>query len=380
MKPRSPVHRFLAVLPALALAACVDGMNPTSPGNLGSKVEGSLAQIAPQAQQRAALFARASAEVLALPQTVFADDDETTDQLVFGVEQPGVANSIRGVMARQGIPASAFRIEVTEPIRFLKSLQDEFRPTIGGIQIHFPGYLCTLGFNVSHAGGRSFITNSHCTNTQGENDGTQYWQPLSTVNGTQIAHEADDPAYSSSGCSAGLVCRRSDAARAVYEAGVESTQGAIAKTTDLNSLTYAGEFSITEQSSNDTFSGTINKVGRTTGWTAGNVSATCVTVNVSGTSYQLLCQTMVFKRGKKIVGSGDSGSPAFQIISGDNVRLVGILWGGSFSGDRFVFSPVKNIVAELGGFDATGAGSGGGGEDPPEDPPCIPRGNGRNCK
>ena len=43
---------------------------------------------------------------------------------------------------------------------------------MGGIQIHFSGYLCTMGFNVDHAGGRSFITNSHCTSRQGGTEGT----------------------------------------------------------------------------------------------------------------------------------------------------------------------------------------------------------------
>jgi hypothetical protein len=42
----------------------------------------------------------------------------------------------------------------------------------------------------------------------------------------------------------------------------------------------------------------------------------------------------------------------FQILSGNNVRLVGILWGGSSSGDSFVFSPISGIQAELGTLDA----------------------------
>ena len=46
------------------------------------------------------------------------------------------------------------------------------------------------------------------------------------------------------------------------------------------------------------------------------------------------------------VGSGDSGSPVFQIDSGTDVGLVGILWGGSGS-RSFVFSPLSQVESEI---------------------------------
>jgi hypothetical protein len=48
------------------------------------------------------------------------------------------------------------------------------------------------------------------------------------------------------------------------------------------------------------------------------------------------------------VGGGDSSSPAFKIISGDNVQLYGILWGGDSAGTMFVYSPLSNVEDELG--------------------------------
>jgi hypothetical protein len=75
-------------------------------------------------------------------------------------------------------------------------------------------------------------------------------------------------------------------------------------------------------------------------------------VNVSGTTITLLCQTLVSSSGT-IVGSGDSGSPVFQISSGSDVTLTGILWGGNSSGTMFVFSPLKNVQDELGSMTAT---------------------------
>ena len=87
----------------------------------------------------------------------------------------------------------------------------------------------------------------------------------------------------------------------------------------------------------------VNKVGRTTGWSQGQVTATCTNTNVSGSNITELCQDFV----SASVGSGDSGSPVFAISGGDNVTLLGILWGGSGS-SSFVFSPLSNIKGELG--------------------------------
>jgi predicted cobalt transporter CbtA len=67
----------------------------------------------------------------------------------------------------------------------------------------------------------------------------------------------------------------------------------------------------------------------------------------------LLCQTFVSNPGgAAVVGGGDSGSGVFSIRGRDNVRLLGILWGGSGS-TTFVFSPLKSIQDELGAMTAT---------------------------
>ena len=87
---------------------------------------------------------------------------------------------------------------------------------------------------------------------------------------------------------------------------------------------------------------TVNKVGRTTGWSQGMVTATCVDTGVSRTKIVQLCQTHV----SATVGSGDSGSPVFKLGGGagaDDVSLSGILWGGNNAGTSLVFSPLANI-------------------------------------
>ncbi|MBA3318171.1 MAG: hypothetical protein H0T50_08790 [Gemmatimonadales bacterium] len=289
---------------------------------------------------------QASTQVLSMRGTVYVDADEARNRVKVGVERGTSDAQVRAALARVGVPVSAALVEEVEPVRFAATLQSQVRPVPGGVQINFPGFLCTLGFNARKGGQRSFITNSHCTTTQGGNEGTPYWQPSQNVAPAQIATEVDDPRYRrGDGCPAGRRCRRSDAARAAYASGTASTLGSIARTTGANngSLTIAGSFSITGEGA-PVVGQTANKVGRTTGWTRGGITNTCVNTNVSGSNITQLCQTFVSAG----VGSGDSGSPVFlRPGSGSNVTLLGILWGGSGSG-TFVFSPMANVEAELG--------------------------------
>lgn len=349
MIPRNFAGRAVAVGAAtLLLAACQDAPLPTAPDTRGAR--------SAQANDRLeALFQKSSPEVMALPGTVFADNDEVAGRLVFGIEHMAAARGVRAALSRLGIADADYSIELTPPIELAATLRDVWRPTQAGIQIHFTRYVCSLGFNADKGAERSFVTASHCTATQGGTEGTVYYQPTSSVDPTVIATEVDDPAYVKGGsCPKGKKCRWSDASRALYSADVASTRGAIAKTTgaDNNSLTVAGSFTVTSQDNTTTSFpvGTVaNKVGRTTGWTQGPVSRTCVNTSVSGSTVYLYCQTFVTAG----VAGGDSGSGVFQITSGDNVRLLGILWGGASDNSYFVFSPLASVERELGTLVAT---------------------------
>jgi hypothetical protein len=348
--PRTNSLRVL-VAASLVVAACSTS-EPIAPSSGGA--EPALGQD--RQAQMADWFSRGSPAALAVAGAVFADHDEQRGRLVFGVEHAAARRGIQRALAAQGIPEDAYEVRITEPIYQVATLRDRWRPTQGGIQIHFGQFLCTLGFNADDGTERSFITNSHCTNTQGGVESTQYYQPTSTVDPTVVATEVEDPKYFRGGaCPRGRKCRYSDASRALYSSGVASTRGVIAKTSGPNtgSLDVTGQFNVTAQDNTSTsYSGTMNKVGRTTGWTQGTVTNTCVNVNVSGTNITQLCQTIV-QSSAVIVGGGDSGSGVFQVSGGDNVTLVGILWGGSSDGTLFVFSPLKNIRDELGAITAT---------------------------
>ena len=116
-----------ALVVSAALWACADVPEPVGP-----------ADQTPDAAVRRqdplpGWFAKASPEVLALPGTVFADHDEANNRLLFGVENAAAIPGVRNALTRLGIPASAFAIEVTEPIHQVATLRDRWRPTQGGI-------------------------------------------------------------------------------------------------------------------------------------------------------------------------------------------------------------------------------------------------------
>src|SRR5947199_4171844 len=100
---------------------------------------------------------------------------------------------------------------------------------------------------------------------------------------------------------------------------------------------------------------TVNKVGRTTGWSQGQVTNTCVNTGVSGSKIVQLCQDWV----SASVGPGDSGSGVFAITSGTDVQLRGTPWGGTGPGTVFVYSPIPTIqyTAEPGPISTSAFGS-----------------------
>ena len=296
-----------------------------------------------------------------VPGTVFVDNDETINRIKIGVENVNAIGQIRAALAQRGLPDEAVVIERAEPIVPVASLRDRDRPVRAGVQINFPGFLCSVGFNVTTADGPGFITASHCTSTQGGTESTPYWQPTSSIDPTQIATEADDPVYTKGGaqCPKGKSCRRSDASRANYVDAAASNNGLakIARTSGVNNgdLTIVGTFTITKDDCDDgncaEVGEAVDKIGRTTGWTSGNLTNKCVNTGVQGSRIVQLCQNFVSAG----VGSGDSGSDVFQVISlgtvtTGTVRLSGVLWGGSSSGTQFVYSPLANVRAELKAF------------------------------
>lgn len=290
---------------------------------------------------------------------VFLDIDETRNRLRIGVDRAAPAATIRGLartLREAGVPRQAVIFERTDPIYFLETLRDKVRPVPGAMQLRFSQFLCTLGFNALREGLSGFVTNSHCTDQQGrvnQRRPTLYYQPLEQVEDQFIGTERVDPAYfrNQSGCPRGARCRFSDSAWAEYDFAGLSAGDEIARTTGVNDGSIdidldnpRFDITVKDDSGNQTVGTTVNKIGRTTGWTQGPVSGSCIDTGVAGSNFFLLCQDFVDAG----VGGGDSGSNVFRQTGGDDVTLVGILWGGNSEGTLFVYSPYSAVKSELG--------------------------------
>ena len=304
-----------------------------------------------QAQSRQALevLNQRLLPLFELAGVVFTDGEERSGRLVVGVLDRGAEGLVRAQLAQLGVPSESVDLVETEPIHRVVTLRDQVRPVVAGLQIRFSQYVCSLGFNAVLGSTSGYVTAAHCSTNQGAIDGTQYYQPANQVPDEFIGTEVADPAFfRGNGCPRGRKCRYSDSNFSAGDSAVNFTLGGIARTTGPNngSLEIAGAFSIGGQGA-ATIGQTANKVGRTTGWTQGAVTRTCVNTGVSGSNIVLLCQDFV-ENDVQIVAGGDSGSPVFRINSNGRVTLLGNLWGGNSSGTQFVYSPIAYIERELG--------------------------------
>ncbi len=294
-------------------------------------------------------------QVFEVEGVTLTDIDEVRNRLRIGVESEESVEHVLGALAAAGVPREAVIVEKVEPILPMETLRDKVRPLVGGVQINFPGYLCTYGFTAVRSNVLGFVTASHCTNVQGGVESTPYWQPLEALD-TFIGTEIADPLYTwRLGCPRGRICRYSDSAFARLASGVEANLGLLARTDGLGSLNIAETFRITAEATRRLTGELLNKVGRTTGWSQGPITQTCVNTSVTGTRIVLLCQDFV----RASVAAGDSGSPVFKITNGSDATLYGLLWGGNSSGTSFVYSPIGNIQRsdELGSLRTCAVGS-----------------------
>ena len=303
-----------------------------------------------QSQQALEVLHERLLPVFELAGVVFTDADETSGRLVVGVLDRGVEGLVRRRVAQLGVPAASVDLVETEPIVRVATLRDKVRPVVAGLQIRFSQFVCSLGFNAWLGSTPGYVTAAHCSSRQGEVDGTEYYQPLNQVPEEFIGTEVADPAFfrAVDGCPLGRRCRYSDSNFSAGDSAVSFALGTIARTTGPNngSLEIAGEFSIVGEGA--AVVGQIaNKVGRTTGWTQGVVTRTCVNTGVSASNIVLLCQDFV-ENNQPIVAGGDSGSPVFRANNSGRATLLGNLWGGNASGTLFVYSPIANIERELG--------------------------------
>jgi hypothetical protein len=318
---------------------------------LGKASVGSLVPVARQARytfsQLKAWEDESSLEILALPGVVSTDIDEMINRLRVGVESISLhRDPVESTLRSLGVPLDSLVIDEVEPIRFESSLQGKHRPILGGLQIQSGEGTCTLGFNAKRSGVQGFVTNSHCTLTQGGVEGTTFGQPLlANVVGTETV---DPTYYTGEDCPAGRRCRYSDAAFVRNAVGITFDQGRVAAAA-LNGPTWNGtsKYRITSET-NPLANQSVMKIGRTTGRTVGTVTQTCVKLNVANTNITMTCQATASYSSS----GGDSGSPIVSNTSSD-VSLKGIHWGSNGA-----FSSIGNIqlAIELGSLQTCASG------------------------
>lgn len=292
-------------------------------------------------------------DLMAIPGVVMLDADEGKNRVRVGVERglgTAAVDQVSAALSSFGVPKGAVIVEAVDPIFQLATVRDRVRPVPAGVQIAFGGFVCSGGFNATRAGVAGLVTASHCTNTQGGVEGTVLYQNTNTSS-NRIGVETADPTYfTGSPCPSGRRCRYSDSAFYRYDSSSLRELARIARTTGLGSLTIsttAPRFTITGTANFPSQGQTLNKVGRTTGWSRGTVAFTCTNINVSGSNITQLCQDGV----NATVAGGDSGSDVFSgstSSSNTNTTLYGVLWGGSSTGTQFIFSAWENVIDELG--------------------------------
>jgi hypothetical protein len=269
------------------------------------------------------------------------DADELANRVTMMIAPSSDEEAVREQVARAGVPISAIRFYKTASAVTAASLRDRFRPTGGGIQIRNSiGQRCTLGFNVTTwpAQQPGLLTASHCASGSfGAGSVGESVYQNSVVSGDLVGSISTNPAFNltAAACGSFSLCANADAMFVSYGSGV-SWSKRVAFTASM-AVNYNSNGSISQTgwwtnvvAAGSVFQGqSVDKMGRTTGWSRGTVSNTCVNGDVSST-YRILCSHTV--TGSR-VGQGDSGAPVFIPPASGQITQpltpLGVLFAGN---------------------------------------------------
>jgi hypothetical protein len=252
------------------------------------------------------------------------DVDEVHNRVFAGVRDEAAIRDVHSEATRIGVPADAIHVEIQPAPERRSTVRDWTSRLAGGYQIQFgpePWQICTMGFNAYHGGAWKFVTNSHCTWAYFAYDGGTITQPTWFA-GNEVGNESNDRGkYACNGWFTS--CRKADAAYIQHNHTRTVAQGGIVYTAwnsgGPGGLTVLGEYDVIRRYGGSTPVGTwLDKTGRTTGTTYGQVTQSCVAIG------DLRCQDVstIYSDG------GDSGSPIYYWLGNNQVELQGILWGG----------------------------------------------------
>lgn len=330
---------------------------------IGALVEGRVGVRGPDHMGKTFIFRRADypflelalyrtrlrGEIFSISGVVTLGVDEARNRVKVGIAEPTAENKVELLLGQLHIPREAVIFEQTEyAMPFSHDLRDRFSLYTSGLQGGWeisPG--CTIGFPAIWEGSSVFVTNSHCTDAMYSYDGGSFFQPNS-LSYPRIGYERHDPPSYTCGWIPDP-CRNSDAAVIAAEVPIELAK--IARTTYWAGDGSSGSiiidhdrptFTITSRNNNNMQGEYLDKVGRTTGWTYGDVLDTCDDVELSD-GYVRECADKVDAAGDE----GDSGSPVFLWNFDHSVELRGVLFGG-VPYDFIWMSDLRQIELDLG--------------------------------
>jgi hypothetical protein len=288
--------------------------------------------------QLAAWPERATDEALGLHGVEFTDLDEARNRVVIGVSSRSARETAARVLRRHGVPESAVLIEETEPVVLHQSLRDRSRPLEGGFQIvsmvNLSPSICTYGVNAIQHGQPVALTAAHCVDPSRP----QVYQPAfgeenlighaAAVSGN-FSHVAVLRIHPSMQRNFGFIARTTAYATGAGKAG------------SITVDPFRPRMRITAELPFSTHGEKLDKIGRTTGWTYGSVSDTCVDISIAPGRI-VRCQDLIANMHG---AAGDSGAPVFR-WQGSTVTLGGFYWGQV--GTRAVMSRMRNIPLDMG--------------------------------
>jgi len=289
------------------------------------------------------------------------DLDEVANRVVVGLEAADDPGAVRALARDAGVPAEALEFERNAPYVAQSTLQDQFRPIQGGIQIQRVSGTsrasCTLGFAALWNNQQVFLTAGHCSPNLMATDNVEQFQPTAPLtaadSATMMGIGREIFRYSEA-CGSGR-CAYSDAAIYGPVPSPAWRLGRIAQPSigcfpgpcsppAIEVSAYWSHWVIDTTHASFIVNDLVSQIGSATGWSQGYVSRTCVDVTPShGVTYR--CQ-MFAGYG---ASDGDSGSPILLDIMGgpDSTVTLGGIHSGK-SARNAVFSPWSGIVQDYG--------------------------------
>ena len=246
--------------------------------------------------------------------------------------------------------------------RYGTNIQYQADTLVGGLRYSTSTGLCTIGLVVDYGSTRSFLSASHCTSDFFGYDGSIAYQSGSPR--TAGVESVDPGGYT---CNWIMDCRGSDAALFSVQDSLiaKSRRGLVAKTQHRSGPGGSTDGSLWWDPSDPYFyivdlmsaytGMSLDKIGATSGWTYGSVTATCL--DFTSGLHRVTCTTEAAIRNYE----GDSGGPVLYIIGAGSgatlVDFVGLVTGRNNDTTRTYLSPYGRIVNDIGSMTFTAATS-----------------------